>query len=145
MNTKERIGPTRTGIFAIELIVDIGIFTLCAAVCVGLFIRAEILSRSDEDLVRAVAEARSVSECFKAAGGDLEETAALTGGRVEGGNLTVYYDSNWNKEGGTAFFVLRLTPAGSSAEGFAAADVTVTGENEEEILSWQTAALEEMP
>ena len=34
----ERIKPTRSGLFAIELLIAVGVFSLCAAICVGLFL-----------------------------------------------------------------------------------------------------------
>ena len=77
----ERIKPTRSGLFAIELLIAVGVFSLCAAICVGLFVRSEVMSQDSADLNRAVTEARSAAECFKAVGGDLEKTAELTGGR----------------------------------------------------------------
>lgn len=80
----ERIKPTRSGLFAIELLIAVGVFSLCAAICVGLFVRSEVMSQDSADLNRAVAEARSAAECFKAVGGDLEKTAELTGGQIIG-------------------------------------------------------------
>ena len=44
---EERIRPTRSGLFMIELLIAVGVFTLCAAVCVGLFVRSEVMRRSD--------------------------------------------------------------------------------------------------
>ena len=94
----ERIKPTRSGLFAIELLIAVGVFSLCAAICVGLFVRSEVMSRDSADLSRAVAEARSAAECFKAAGGDMERTAELIGGRLEDEN-TVFlrFDQDWNR------------------------------------------------
>ena len=86
----ERIKPTRSGLFAIELLIAVGVFSLCAAICVGQFVRSEVMSQDSADLNRAVAEARSAAECFKAVGGDLEKTAELTGGRVNLGPGTLY-------------------------------------------------------
>ena len=83
----ERIKPTKSGLFAIELLIAVGVFSLCAAICVGLFVRSEIISQDSADLNQAVTAARSASECFKAAGGDLERTAELTGGEVSNGVL----------------------------------------------------------
>ena len=77
----ERIKPTRSGLFAIELLIAVGVFSLCAAICVDLFVRSEVMSQDSADLNRAVTEARSAAECFKAVGGDLEKTAELTGGK----------------------------------------------------------------
>ena len=58
----ERVRPTRSGLFTIELLVAVGVFTLCAAICVGLFVRSEVISRDSADLNRAVTEAQRVAE-----------------------------------------------------------------------------------
>ena len=93
----ERIKPTRSGLFAIELLIAVGVFSLCAAICVGLFVRSEVMSQDSADLNHAVSEARSAADCFKAAGGDLERTAELTGGRVVENTIYVSFDANWEK------------------------------------------------
>ncbi len=95
---QERIKPTRSGLFAIELLIAVGIFSLCAAICVGLFVRSEVMSQNSANLNRAVNEARSVADCFKAAGGDLEKTAEFTGGEVVApGVLFIEFDEDWQK------------------------------------------------
>ena len=129
---RERIKPTRSGLFAIELLIAVGIFSLCAAICVGLIVRAEVMSRDSADLNRAVTEARNAAECFKAAGGDLEETARLTGGELSGDVLLLRYDGELE---------LTLTPAREN--GYISAVLTVkrTGTNED-ILVWDIAVLE---
>ena len=128
----ERIRPTRSGLFAIELLIAVGIFSLCAAICVGLFARSEVMSRDSADLDRAVAEARSAAECFKAAGGDLEETARLTGGELAQDVLHLRYDEN---------FELVLTPV--QEDGYISAVLSVRRTDaDEEILVWDSAVLE---
>lgn len=146
----ERIKPTRSGLFAIELLISVGVFSLCAAICVGLFVRSEIISRDCADLNRAVNEARSVANCFKAAGGDIGKTAELTGGEVISGDaVCIGYDNNWNKlAAGTACsFSLSLTVkpqdgysgASLSVERYERQGAEATGET---ILFWEIAALE---
>lgn len=156
---EERIRPTKSGLFAIELLIAVGIFSLCAAICVGLFVRAEVMSQDAADLNRAVSAARSAAECYKAVGGDLDRTAELTGGRVEKGRLVLAYDQDWQPLGECAtgelrLFLLELTPR--EAEGYAAAELRVTGPLTEEsfliedvlekegeaLLSWDVASRE---
>ena len=147
---QERIKPTRSGLFAIELLIAVGIFSLCAAICVGLFVRAEVMSRDSDDLNRAVSEARNAAECFKAAGGDLEETARLIGGEVAaGGKLFLEYDANWNRlASGIAgtFELLLLTTPGDGYTGATLMvkryDVRDGFSAGEDILVWNIAALE---
>ena len=129
---RERIKPTRSGLFAIELLIAVGIFTLCAAICVGLFVRAEVLSQDSADLDRAVTEARNAAECFKAAGGDLEETARLTGGTLAGNTLLLQYDGSFD-----------LTLTSSQEDGYTSAALSVKrNDTGEELLMWNIAALE---
>lgn len=162
MSMEERIRPTRSGLFSIELLIAVGVFSLCAAICVGLFVRAEVISQNSADLNRAVTEARSMAERFKAAGGDLRRTAELTGCALEDNRLLVVYDQDWQSVGdcGTgveALFLLELAP--QEADGFAGAHLLVKGpmaaeslevshiaEQEGAILvSWDIAALEVTP
>ena len=141
---RERIKPTRSGLFAIELLISVGIFSLCAAICVGLFVRSEVISRDSADLNRAVTEARSAAECFKAAGGDMEAAARLTGGQLgAGGALVLEYDESWNRlgPGAAGYFLLTVEPV--PAEGFAAASLSVQRRDTlEQLLVWDIAALE---
>ena len=146
MSMDKRIRPTRSGLFAIELLIAVGVFTLCAAICIGLFVRAEVQSADSADLIRAVNEARNVAECFKAAGGDLEKTAALCGGTVEQDTLVLDFGTDWERTSAAsdaAFFIL-LTPA--TENGYRSASLrAVREENGEAILRWDVAALEETP
>ena len=145
---EERIRPTRSGLFMIELLIAVGVFTLCAAVCVGLFVRAEVMSRESADLTRAVAEARSVAECWKAAGGDFEKTAELCGGTVEQDTLVIGFDRNWEQTASAsdaAFFAM-MEPV--AADGYAAATLRVVRRENggEALLNWNDlAALEVTP
>lgn len=155
---EERIRPTKSGLFAIELLIAVGIFSLCAAICVGLFVRSEVMSQDAADLNRAVSAARSAAECYKAAGGDLEKTAELTGSKtLDAGTLFIEFDENWQllPAGETGAFELTiardLPPAGGTP-GYAGALLEVkrytrsgnetTGES---LLIWDIAALEVTP
>ena len=145
----ERIKPTRSGLFAIELLIAVGVFSLCAAICVGLFVRSEIMSQDSADLNRAVSEARSIADCFKAAGGDLEKTAELTGGQIVENTIFVSFDDNWEKleAGAESAFGAALYVKPDS--GFTGASLSVQryDRNGSEtvgttILLWEIAALE---
>lgn len=145
---RERIKPTRSGLFAIELLIAVGVFSLCAAICVGLFVRSEVMSQDSADLNRSVSEARSAAECFKAAGGDLERTAQLTGGQMMGDTVCISYDEGWEKldGGGESAFdvVLSLRPE----DGYTGASLSVQRYDRSgkeavgtTILIWDIAAL----
>ena len=141
---ERRIRPTRSGLFAIELAVAVGVFALCAAVCVGIFVKAEVLSRESRELNRAVAAAQNLSELYKAAGGDLAETARRCGGSVEDGALRLGYDALWMEtavsSGPDSAFLLRLEPEGT--EGYHSALLTVERlrDGPAELLRWRVAA-----
>ncbi|MBQ1376269.1 MAG: hypothetical protein IIY69_08295 [Clostridia bacterium] len=129
---ENRVRPTRAGLFAIELLIAVCVFVFCAAVCGGLFVRAEVTSRDSVVLNRAVNEARSAAECFKAAGGDLDATARLLGGDVENGVLVIKTDEG---------LILNMT---SHEEGFTAGELTVYYDDER-LIRWDVASLEETP
>ena len=144
---EERIRPTRSGLFMIELLIAVGVFTLCAAVCVGLFVRSEVMSRESADLTRAVIEARNVSECWKATGGDLEKTAELCGGTVTQGLLWIHYDEDWNRNPSETWdgFQIALLPS-LDGEGCLVGSVDVHRASETEpMLSWPVLVPEVTP
>ena len=146
----ERIKPTRSGLFAIELLIAVGVFSLCAAICVGLFVRSEVMSQDSTDLNRAVAEARSAAECFKAVGGDLEKTAELTGGQISGDTtLFISYDQSWHKLDAGAEGAFDITLTLRPEDGYTGASLSVQRYDRTEkettgttILFWEIAALE---
>ena len=141
---EERIRPTRSGLFAIELLVAVGIFTFCAAVCVGIFVRAELMSRDSADLNRAVNAARSAAECYKAAGGDLAKTAELCGGTLSENGVALAFDADWNPAVSAPDngFTLTLSPLLRAGVSEAALAVTRSGE-ETPLVTWEVAALPE--
>ncbi|MCI9317544.1 MAG: hypothetical protein HFF67_05835 [Oscillospiraceae bacterium] len=155
---EERIRPTKSGLFAIELLIAVGIFSLCAAICMGLFVRSEVMSQEAADLNRAVSAARSAAECYKAAGGDLEKTAELTGGGVlDAGTLFIEFDESWQPlpsgEAGDFELTIALDQTTDGQDiGYASALLEVkrytrTGSEAvaEALLLWDIAALEVRP
>ena len=141
----ERIRPSRSGLIAIEVMVAVGVFALCAAIAIGLLVRAELLSRESAGLTQAVSQARNAAECYKSAGGDLEETARLLGVPAEENGLRLSYDSGTARQPGeeTADCVLTLTPLDTpGGDGLREAELTVTGREGETILTWTVAAWE---
>lgn len=149
----ERIKPTRSGLFAIELLIAVGVFSLCAAICVGLFVRSEIMSRDSADLNRAVQEARNAAECFQAAGGGLEKTAELTGGEIVGENsIVISFDENWSKLTGKTAQKFDIVLYCRPEDGYTGASLSVQRYDGTEtetvgtvILYWEIAALEVTP
>ena len=145
---RERIRPTRSGLFAIELTLAVGVFTLCAAICTGIFAQSEVMSQDSEALSRAVNEARNIAECFKAARGDLARTAQLSGGEIitiaDGGAvLSHLYDAQWTPtdDSDGAAYEIRLTPQAGSA-GYVPARLQAVRADGKILLEWEIAALE---
>lgn len=132
---RERIRPTRSGLFAIELVVAVGVFTLCAAICMGIFAQSEVMSRDSATLSRAVNEARNAAERFKAVNGDLARMSERFGGRFANGVLTFPYDA----EG--AAYEIRLTPDTPNS-GYVLARLEAVRDDGETLLEWDIAALE---
>jgi len=76
-----------SGLFLIELMIGIMIFAIAAAVCLKIFVTADQTAMESRELNRAVITAQNSAEIFKAAGGDLEETARLHGEGFTGDNV----------------------------------------------------------
>ena len=143
---EERIRPTKSGLFAIELLIGVGVFAICAAICVGLFVRAEVVSHESADMTQAVNEARSAAECFKASGGDLARTAEQCGGDIVQGAMFLHYDEHWQRLPYEGDWTFQLTLAPHAAEGYAAGTLSVDRAAEDApFLSWEVAAMEVRP
>ena len=132
-----RLRPTRSGLFTIELLIAVGVFIFCAAICLGLFAKAETVSSESADLNMAVNKARSVSEGYKACGGDVSATAKFYGADESNGSFSLYYDSAWNpvSDPASASFTLTITEKDDEA-------IVSVGNAEKELVSWPVAVLE---
>ena len=72
---------SRARLLLVELILDLVIFALCAAVCVALLVRARSMSRESAELTQAVYLAQSAAETFRA-GGEIKEKTTKEGYEV---------------------------------------------------------------
>jgi len=122
-----------------ELLISVGIFTLCAAVCLGLFVKAEIVSQDCADQDQAVEAAKSAAAAFRLCGWQ-RELAEVSGGSEENGVVTIYYDGDWQPAGGEAAYTLTLTPV--LERPCPEAELRVTRHDGTELLCWRVAALE---
>jgi len=136
---KEHIRPTATGLFMTELLIAVGIFALCAAVCLGLFAKAEVISQDCADQDRAVEAAKSVAAVFRLYGWQ-EELSELSGASEQDGVMTILYDKDWKPAGGEAAYALTLTPVPEKP--CPEAELRVTRSGGTELLCWRVAALE---
>lgn len=91
--------PKRTNLFLIELLFNLFIFALCAAVCVGLLVHARRMSLESTRLTQAVYLAQSAAEALRAgqdapnAPAGYEVTTALTAADgLVSGQIAVSYE-----------------------------------------------------
>lgn len=93
-----------SSLFLIELAFVVLIFSVCAAVCIGVFAQAQTMSRESDNLSKSVLVAETLAENYKASGGDL----SLLGGTDNGdGGVIILYDNTWSPTtGGRAFYAL---------------------------------------
>lgn len=140
MNVQRTRGASRSGLLVIELLIATAVFSLCAAICTGLFVRADAVSRESAALNRAVAAAQNAAECFKAAGGDPARTAALSGGvAAADGAVVLGYDDAWALTDDTPVYTVTVRP--ETADGFRRASVTVA-DTKQTLYALPAAALE---
>ena len=106
-----RTTPPRVGVFLIELIVAIGFFAMASAVCMQVFAQASIISKESEDLSQAMLYAQSAAEVFKFTGGDLQATAEILEGNLDGNRMVISYNHDWqrHRQDGDAACSLVLT------------------------------------
>jgi len=93
MNTR-----SKAGLFLIELIVVITVFSVSAAVCLRIFFMAHQLSVESRNLSHASVEVQSAADCYKSMKGDIHATAEfLDGDCGPDGVLYLYYDEHWER------------------------------------------------
>lgn len=111
-------------IFLTELIIDILFFTVAAAVCLVVFVKADIMSRTSRENNQALVHAQQAAECFKSSGED-GLVSVLGAVMEEEGVYAVYYDEDFQPvEGGkTSFYAMRIFT--SREDGMATARVLV--------------------
>lgn len=90
-------GRRHSGAFLIELIIVILFFACAGAVCLNLFAAASNTGDRATDLTQATLQAQTVLEQSKASRGDFAQVAAMGGGAVQDGRLTIYFDSQWQQ------------------------------------------------
>lgn len=104
----KRQSTSRSSLFLMEMIVVILFFSLCAAICVHVFVNARETSQASYNLSCAVLAAQNVAECYKATGGDGERLVALLDAlpvltskqdTVESYGIQVTYDRHWQRCG----------------------------------------------
>ncbi len=87
--------PSKTPLFLMEIVIMLLVFSLSAAVCLQIFVGARGISEESRRLDRAVLEAQTAAEYWKATGGDLDETAALMHTQAGNDGFSVFYEEEW--------------------------------------------------
>jgi hypothetical protein len=107
----------KSNLFFLELIVMLLILTLSLAVCTQVFFYAQITAEHSRDLSNAIARAQSAAACYKAADGNLAQTAEYLSSSHEAGALSVYYDNKWQPAAvGQGTYQLRISEENRVAE-----------------------------
>lgn len=79
----------RVSLALMEQLVMVLVFGLAAAVCLGIFARADQISRETQRRDEAVLLAQNGAEVLKSSAGDMEKTADILGGEMTENGLTV--------------------------------------------------------
>ena len=129
----------------IEMSVMVLVFALAAAVCVGIFARADRISRNCAERDRAVTIVQSAAETVRHCGGDLEAAAVILGGRTDGESLSVEYGADWEQTVQDSEYRLEITETESGRDFLGTAEIRVlrTADGTELFAltaAWQKAA-----
>ena len=96
---KNRSALSSPRILLIELLMAILIFTVAAAICLRIFVAAHNISVDSGSLNHAVIAAQNGAECYKAARGDIFETAELLRGDLteDKSGVDLYFSKEWSE------------------------------------------------
>lgn len=86
---------SRTRLFLLEMLVNLLVFCVGAAICLMALTRAYSLSAGSRVLTEAQRVCENAAIAFRQADGDLAQLPQLLSGRVEGDTLTVWYSQDW--------------------------------------------------
>lgn len=113
----------RSGIFLLELMIVILFFSVTAAVCIQLFVKAHVISQDTRNLNMAVNQVLEVAEVFRM-GADMQEFMEHEFQNYEKGtkdsSYRIYYNENWEPEGkkGASFcLVVEILEDGTKESG----------------------------
>ena len=82
--------------FFLELVMNLFLFVICAAICLQLFVMAYVRSTDSRILSEASIRMQTLAEIFKYERGDEALTARRIGGVATGNEILVFYDKDWN-------------------------------------------------
>ena len=92
------LNKSRSGLFLMELIMAIFIFSIASTICIQMFIKSHVLSQKSVELNHAVTWCGSMAELFYATDGNLEKMAEeLDYSYFDDSmnNISIYYDDSF--------------------------------------------------
>ena len=115
------INRSKSTLFLIEQLIVIAVFAICAAACISILTNAFFMARDSRDISNALLVGESVAESFKAASGDFDRAAQLSGAstvRIDGTEaIIMFFDSHWQvSTESEAEYVLHLKPDNHSTQ-----------------------------
>ena len=82
--------------FFLEIVMNLLLFTICAAICLQLFAMAYTRNADSRVLAEASLKAQTLAEVFKLESGRIESIARRSGGGVSENEILIFYDKDWN-------------------------------------------------
>lgn len=109
---------SRETLVLLELAIVLLVFAVFASACIRIFAAAREIARESSDLQRAAEWAQSAAECYKALGGDPEETASLLHLEADSrGDYTAWRDADWQPSGAEGgAYILKVEPGDGRAQ-----------------------------
>jgi Tfp pilus assembly protein PilE len=109
---------SKSAIFLFELMVVILVFTIAAAICTSIFVKAYKFSADSEDLTTAVIKAESAAEKFKASGKDGRQPDEL------------YFDKDWESVASETDAAFKIVLSPSAQGNMSVCDIEVYRNND---------------
>lgn len=105
---------SRTRLFLLEMLVNLLIFSIGAAICIMTLSQAYSLSASGRVLTKAQRITENAAMTFRAVDGNIKAMPSILNGQLTDENkMEVWYDKNWNvvsPESGIYCLKLRVKP-----------------------------------
>ena len=102
---------SKSSLFLTEMIISVLFFSIAAACCIQIFVRAHFVSQNSENLIYAQNLASGMAESMMASDGEYSEIRQyFPTADINGNTITVYYDKHWSAcEKENAIYILRTT------------------------------------